>query len=93
MTRLSKAEEQVLTRYRQMNNAAWDEDISVAAEVAEAGETSQHDAKDFRAQVLEMRTLKKNGARHSDHFGEFGYVRTRCICDQQLTHPSCRVCR
>lgn len=90
--KLSKDEQRVLSAWREKNDAAWDKDIARAAQIAADDDTPQGDARDYRDQVREMRELKKAGASHADRIGEFGYVRTRCICDQQWTHPNCRMC-
>lgn len=90
--KLSKDEEKVLSQWRSKNDAAWERDITKAAELAADGDTRQGDVADYRAQVNEMRALKASGADYDKHYRRFGYPRHRCICDQQWTHPGCRVC-
>lgn len=91
--KLSPDEQGVLEKWREKNNAAWDEDIWKAARLAAGSSTSQGDAADYRAQAQEMRALKASGADHARHIHSFGFPRGRCLCDQQWTHPNCRQCR
>ncbi len=91
--KLTKTEEKVLQQWRAENERKWDKDIAAADRQAADDDRSQGDARDFRAQAIEMRVLREAGADYVLHNHKFGYERNRCICDQQWTHPRCQVCK
>lgn len=93
MKKLSKDEEKGLAKWRAENEVLWERDITKAAHLEISPTISQGDAADYRQQLREMRALMAAGATYEEHKHKFGYVRNRCLCDQQWTHPHCRYCK
>lgn len=86
--KISKDEQEVLSRWRAENTHKWEHEISQATIAGASGSMSQTAAADYRAQAREMRALLKSGADFEKHKHEFGYVRVGCILRPAVDAPS-----